>query len=515
MSSDAGNATDAPGFEDYVELTTDTGYIPVLVVLLAGLISQLVVLPILVVCGRRYEKRKKRRKKEAESKAQHVLAVRKRSFGAGTFCYEEEPDAAVTLTSERKVCDEEGGYEATELRKLTDANIFAMLFYHSTGNEDDILIPATEDSLSCHDCRKAAKTILKTSNVTAFLDRDVTLASTEKSMNLPMNSQQDNDDDSSASPKKCGCLGALSDSFNNLVNICKCDDGTKRILRLAVPFTFSGMVEEVLEIISLSIISLNLGTDVLSAYILVETLIEITSEFAGGAIDSQAPLVSHALGAGNNKLAGQYVQICTILYVVIQLLFVCFWSAFTYDIILLMGFDSTVAQMAQEYGRLAIWCDVIGGISEAYSDFFEVAGREIFIAVVGNAEAVAEFSALAIAILIFNGSLISVAIIEIVNTVLFFVFTVAYTFWKGWAQPFSTGMLGSCSVKNRFAVMQVIKTATPLAFGSVLIYGEVRSAHAQLTFVLRIKSILFSLQLTCLCVSPRLHSRISCCSNMI
>mmetsp|Transcript_14068 Transcript_14068/g.30172 ORF Transcript_14068/g.30172 Transcript_14068/m.30172 type:complete len:891 (+) Transcript_14068:310-2982(+) len=645
MSSEAGNATDSPGFEDYVEQTTDTGYIPVLVVLLAGLISQLVVLPMLVVCGRRSDKRRRRKTEAESSKAQPVLhvAVRARSVGVGTFCYAEEPDAAVIHTSEGKVCDEEGGYESVELspaaiicsgasmdaagrdsdcanaqmevitdtlgwlrdrmrmlfyedngsrslmgagnssinpsmfdapapnryrrkkriekgiadearfsvlhhrqpapvpefepqggkhmcrvlllllnttekifellqveysvetatvdclldqikvhaadstlrrqnylglirlrdeRKLTDANIRAMLFYHSTGNEDDILIPVTEDSMSCHECRMVAKTILKTSNVIAFLDRDVTLASTEQAMNLPMNSQQDNDDDSSASPKKCCCLGSLSDSLNNLVNIFKCDDESKRILRLAVPFTFSGLVEEVLEIISLSIISLNLGTDALSAYILVETLIEITSEFAGGAIDGQAPLVSHALGAGNNKLAGQYVQLCTILYVAIQLLFVLLWSTFTYDIILLMGFNSTVAQMAQEYGRLAVWCDVIGGISEAYSDFFEVAGRELFVAFVGNVEALVEFAALAIAILIFNGSLISVAIIEIVNSVLFFVFTVAYTFWKGWAQPFQPGIFGSFSLRNRFAVKQAIKTATPLAFGSVLIYGE-------------------------------------------
>ena len=41
------------GFEDYVELTTDTGYVPLLIVVLFGLLTHFVLLPLLVVVGRR------------------------------------------------------------------------------------------------------------------------------------------------------------------------------------------------------------------------------------------------------------------------------------------------------------------------------------------------------------------------------------------------------------------------------------------------------------------------------
>lgn len=238
-----------------------------------------------------------------------------------------------------------------------------------------------------------------------------------------------------------------SGPLNDFAKLCRYDNETKRILRLAIPFTISELVESIADIISLSLISLQLGTEVLSAYVVIETLIEITSEFAGGLIDCEYTIVGHAYGAGNNKLAGQYVQLCSIFYVVIMIPFVLMWSFATYDIMIWMGFDATVAQIAQDYGRIVVCYHVVAGVSDAFDGLLEVAEKELIVAVIGYAAILFELGAIVIALLLFNGNLITVGVIVVVIEVVFLIFRISLSYCMGWIQPFTQGIFGSLAIK--------------------------------------------------------------------
>ena len=52
--SDGEQHDDGGGFDDYIEQTTDTGNIPLIVVVVFGIVTQLILLPVLVVSRRRY-----------------------------------------------------------------------------------------------------------------------------------------------------------------------------------------------------------------------------------------------------------------------------------------------------------------------------------------------------------------------------------------------------------------------------------------------------------------------------
>jgi len=262
------------------------------------------------------------------------------------------------------------------------------------------------------------------------------------------------------------------DSCHHLVSLFRYDHETKRILRLSIPFTLSELIAAIAEVIVLGIVSYQLGTGALSAFAVTETLIEITTEFAMGVVDAQSSLTGHAYGAKNNVMAGQYAQLCPMVYVLFQLPFILIWSFATYDIMLWMDFSPCVATMAQDYGRLVVWRDVVVGVSGSLSAMFEVADKEIAIALIGNMEAIVQLAVIAIALIVCDGDLVTVGTIAIVNALLFYVFTIVFTYWKGWMKPFAKGMFGSLAWKNRLVVKQVFKTATPLAFGAVLMHGE-------------------------------------------
>ena len=101
-------------------------------------------------------------------------------------------------------------------------------------------------------------------------------------------------------------------------------------------------------------------------------------------------------------LVGQYVQLCSITYFLFQIPFILMWSFATFDIMLFMGFDENIAQMAKVYARWAVWRETVLGVTEVYYSMLEVVEKEVEVAVIGNIEALFELGAIAIAVYLFN-----------------------------------------------------------------------------------------------------------------
>jgi len=477
------NITDQ-GFEDCVEITRDTGYIPLLVVILFGILSQFIILPLLIVCRRRYKRKKTSQEQQnciqiiiqgEEEKSSSVAVVATAAAVASA--------AAATVNDD----EEENVPRGVEMAYIEDTTIFDADLMHrrhrhpttkyriaeearmSTIRREVEGEEEEEEERYCprHSCSRCACVVHDSRNK----------SQSQRYCNHNYACSHDAADNKE-SPDVMHVIIPPDEnrtrfqSFHDFVHLFRYDNETKRILRLSIPFTISELLQAISEVVVLGIVSYQLGTEALSAFAVFETLIEITTEFAGGVVDAQSSLTGHAYGAKNNVLAGQYVQLCSMVYILFQLPFILFWSFATYDIMLWMDFSPAVAEMAQDYGRLVVWRDVIVGVSESLYDIFEVAEKEIAVAIIGNIEALVELAAIAIALIYFNGDLVTVGAIGIVNAVLFYLFTIVFTFWKGWMKPFAKGMFGSLALKNRLVVKQVFKTATPLAFGSVLMHGE-------------------------------------------
>jgi hypothetical protein len=292
-------------------------------------------------------------------------------------------------------------------------------------------------------------------------------------------SQNLNDDDDTILNLCCGQNAwwkpaTISHAFRYVRTLATYDKETRSILKLAIPYSFSAVMDAIFEAIGIGIVGHYLGTDALIAYSVVDVIISISSELVGGVIDTEASLCSHAIGAGNNMLAGQYVQLAVIIYCVCQIPFIFLWSFGMERILLEMDFDEHIAVMGQEYARVAIWADLYEGIVEAYEGLLEVAGYEQYIAFIGLIEGVIEILLLFILVRSFDVTLVHLAYLSIGVGVLFFIINVGFTTYKKWTRPYMHGMIGTVALKNRTALRVMIKTAAPLSVGALLANGEVR-----------------------------------------
>ena len=521
--SDGEQHDDGGGFDDYIEQTTDTGNIPLIVVVVFGIVTQLILLPVLVVSRRRYLRTQEGLNQDTCKSERDAEQNDAGSTHDEQQNQEEEDGARKSRRSMAHVHDDEEKVDitvddVTESEKSTNANAnwvdLPAIFTAAAGNlAKRMSWPSDEDSRSrhrpkahVHGSKEKMDVIVEngTTNANvegvdlpAIFDADLTRhhrkmrivqgveeegristlrRQQQQVTDLPVeqdeNADRPIDEDKEKRTMAPGITWCCRYIFKECRNLLRFDNEARRIFRLAIPFTISELVETVSEIVVLGIISYQLGTDALSAFVVFETLLEITTEFSGGVVDAMTTLASQAYGAGNNMLVGQYVQLCSITYFLFQTPFILMWSFATFDIMLYMGFNENVAQMAQVYARWAVWRETLLGVAEVYYNMLEVVEKEIEVAVIGNTEALFELGAIAIALYLFNGDLVTVAVIGIVNGVCFYIFTLAFTVWRGWLRPFAKGIFASLAFKNRIAVKQVVKTASPLAFGSILIHGE-------------------------------------------
>lgn len=265
---------------------------------------------------------------------------------------------------------------------------------------------------------------------------------------------------------------SLSTTSGCVADLAAFDNETKRILRLALPFTASTLVEALASNLILIIVSLNLGTSAVSAYAVVNMMMGVTHEFLLGIIHSEDTLCSHAYGAGNMDLVGKHLQICSLVFVALQVPFMIGWSLFTYDMMLWFGFDTIAAESAQSYARIAVFHCAFDGLSIAYHTVLCVAEREIYSAFIGAAEAVVEVGLIAMAVIVFDVGIVGVAVISLVTVIAFYILNIGYTIFRGWMNPFLAGMIGEIELRDPRLLVKILRTAIPLGCGSLVMYGE-------------------------------------------
>jgi Na+-driven multidrug efflux pump len=265
----------------------------------------------------------------------------------------------------------------------------------------------------------------------------------------------------------------LAAGVDHLITIAEPDKEMQRIVRLSVPLTLGEMMECVFDSITVIIISQSMGTDDLTAYVTTDLMIGLTDEFIGGVIDAQHTLCSHAYGAGQNFLCGQYIQLGCVMYSIVSIPFLGGWVFAMKPVLLFLGLGDSVAQRAADYTRLVVIDYLLEGIAGSLDIILEITGHEVFGTVSDVLEGiVGSVGLIALVMTKKDATLVHVALLHLSVATLFLIvyFSIAYA--KGWFRPFWKGMIKDNAFKNKPAVKNIFHTAVPLSIGSFLEYGE-------------------------------------------
>lgn len=265
--------------------------------------------------------------------------------------------------------------------------------------------------------------------------------------------------------------------WDEIAQIMAFDYEMKRIIKLSLPFATQALFTGVLDICTVGVIGKLVGTRAVSAFVVVNLLVELTTKFCGGFHEALCTLCSQAIGAKKHRLAGKYVQIATVLYLVSYIPFGIIWAIYIGDAIEWFGFDEETVRIGHQYAYLLIIDYLVDGFKEAIHALLDVCGCENYSTAIGAAEELAGFflvltwALLGAPSLVLN-PLFTIGVIHF-TVAIFFLFLNILIIWRyGWFQLYMEGMIGTCALSDRKAVWMLSKTALALSFGYLLTDGE-------------------------------------------
>jgi MATE family multidrug resistance protein len=254
--------------------------------------------------------------------------------------------------------------------------------------------------------------------------------------------------------------------------IVRYDRESKRILRLAIPFSCSAIAKTSSELFIVAIISNTLGVDDMVAYSMTYGVVGISFACMGGWHDAVTTLVSMAYGAENYELAGQYLQTACIMYILCEIPMGLIWYFTMEKILLLMGFGVSVVQLGHGFVWVRVLVNMMTGINQSLFNFLSSIEHETYANVMHCIYVIANAVFVAIAAYLFDVSLVVLGLVLLVNSALVFFLIVIIPIKMGWVEKFEVGLIGSCAWFDKEVLKDVFKVALPLAFGSVLAYAE-------------------------------------------
>jgi Na+-driven multidrug efflux pump len=255
--------------------------------------------------------------------------------------------------------------------------------------------------------------------------------------------------------------------------IVKCDKETQRILRLGGPFTISTVSEAGFDAIILALVSKYLGVEALSAAIVSHLLIGLTDTFVKGIAGALDTLCPHAIGTENYNLAGEYVQIAMVMYIIISLPISVLWWFFMDDAIRVFGMNEQVVLIGTSYSKVLIADYIIQGMFDVFLALLDMTGYASPVMVVALVEGTTSALSLWGLLHFVNGmNLFWLGVTELcVSLFIYSIFGILVVY-RGWLDPFWHGMTKTFALKNTSALKNVLQTALPLSMGSLLEYGE-------------------------------------------
>lgn len=265
----------------------------------------------------------------------------------------------------------------------------------------------------------------------------------------------------------------LCNFWDGILMVAEWDYESKRICKLGGPFIIQALVEGISEAVRVAIIGHFIGTRALSAYVVVDLMIGLTTGFLGGFQDALTTVCSQAVGVGNRTLAGQYIQIATIVYTVLYIPIFLFWMLFIGDTMTWLGFDENTREIAEDFAMLFMFAEFLEGIDNSSHSLLDVIGRENYSTVFSFLQEVTGVALTAVvAIKSDTRTLQWVGLVMIAESAIGLIVNTMIIVWNGWFDRFLGGLVGSCAVLNTKATRLLLSTSIALSLGELLAYGE-------------------------------------------
>ncbi|KAL3822506.1 hypothetical protein ACHAXA_001971 [Cyclostephanos tholiformis] len=266
--------------------------------------------------------------------------------------------------------------------------------------------------------------------------------------------------------------GGMRSHIGYLWKVIKFDVEMRRILRLAIPLICSANILHAANLVILAIISNYIGTDAMIAFSMVTLITGVSSSFLMGWIETIDSIGSMAFGAENYDLTGQYARASSVCYILCTIPTGFFWYTIMDKIMLLMGFEDSVANMARDLVFVYVAYDALDGLNSGAQKFLAVIERETYSNVVYCLEQVADVALVALFVIKFDATSLKVlVVVMLISRVVFFLIgNILIPHKLGWLEDFSTGLFGR---GPRWSVVKdVLDAALPLAFGQLLEEAE-------------------------------------------
>jgi MATE family multidrug resistance protein len=275
----------------------------------------------------------------------------------------------------------------------------------------------------------------------------------------------------------------MKEMLFDLLDVADFDDEAVRIFKLGIPYTASAVVESFLELVYVVLISRYLGVESVTAALMVDILIGSTTEFLNGVVDAATSITSHAIGGGNNFLAGQYVQQSMVMYTLGNIPMFFMWWFLTEPAIQWFGLSDNVASLGRDYARVAMFHEWQDGVTNCLHGLYEVTDHEIFSAVISFIENVIGVCVIGAAVVLLpDVQLTTLAWLNLIVGGTFTVISLVIPLKMNWLKPYVGGLFCSCALSNTKALWTLLTTAFPISVGELIAYGEweiltVFSAH--------------------------------------
>lgn len=256
-----------------------------------------------------------------------------------------------------------------------------------------------------------------------------------------------------------------------------------RILQLGGTFTVAAIVDSIFGAIIVVLISKYLGVEALSACVVASLLLGLSDTCTGGIANALTTVCSHAIGAKNYNLAGQYLQIAMVVYFFLSVLVMGVWWFFMEDCILSFGMSEYVAKIGADYAKVAMFDYLIAGQFESFAVILDVSGYAVPATIFDIVANAIDCAVVWILFATVEGmDLFWMGVAHLVSSTFFFTIFFMIGYCKGWLDPFWPGLTKTNALKNTSAVKYVINTAIPITMGDLLEYGEVSKIYIIIVF---------------------------------
>jgi hypothetical protein len=235
-----------------------------------------------------------------------------------------------------------------------------------------------------------------------------------------------------------------------IVTLNNCDAQTKAMLGLGFPYLIQSLVSAASEMIQMAVVGHQLGTDALSAYVVVDLFIKLTSDTVGYVITSGNTMISQIAEAEDTNKAhkiGSYLQLSVLFYVVGMIPIIVFWSCYTEDTLLFLGLEPDMAEEGQMFARAYVLTILVDGIHTAFQNTLDVLGFQVESTIMSFVGEVFTTSTIVVVMcyqtLIPNVSLTGMGWVYVFVDLCYLATILALIYFNGWLEQSYKGLFSS------------------------------------------------------------------------